>query len=65
LTCVRVGQDNHGAMANERFNSWLIDEGETRPGGFRSLTGMLLRAALLTVIGVLVVWAMFLLLASA
>ena len=52
-------------MANERFNSWLIDEGETRPVGFRSLTGMLLRAALLTVIGVLVVWALFLLLASA
>lgn len=52
-------------MANERFNSWLIDEGETRPIGVRSLTRMLLAAVLLTVIGVLVVWALFLLLASA
>lgn len=52
-------------MANERFNSWLIDEGESRPVSFRSLTGTLFTTALLTLIGVLVVWALFLLLASA
>jgi hypothetical protein len=52
-------------MANERFNSWLIDEGDTRRVSFRSMTGMLLTAILLTIIGVLVVWALFLLLASA
>jgi hypothetical protein len=52
-------------MANERFNSWLIDEGETRSTGVGSVSRMLLAALLLTVIGVLVVWAMFLLLASA
>ncbi len=52
-------------MANERFNSWLIDEGDTRPLGMRSLSRMLLTAVLLTIIGVLVVWALFLLLASA
>ena len=51
-------------MANERFNSWLLDEGETRSLGFASLTGLLLTGALLTIIGVLVVWASFLLLAS-
>ncbi|HLY47851.1 MAG TPA: hypothetical protein VKR21_01530 [Solirubrobacteraceae bacterium] len=52
-------------MANERFNSWLIDEGDTRPIGVRSLSRMLLTAVLLTIIGVVVVWAAFLLLASA
>ena len=52
-------------MANERFNSWLIDEGETREIGFRSVTRMLLAGVLLTIIGALVVWAFFLLLASA
>jgi hypothetical protein len=52
-------------VANERFNSWLIDEGETRQVGTGSLTRTLLTAVLLTVIGVIVVWAMFLLLASA
>ncbi len=52
-------------MANERFNSWLIDEGETRQVRIGSLTRTLLTAVLLTVIGVLVVWAMFLLLATA
>jgi hypothetical protein len=52
-------------MANERFNSWLIDEGETRQVGIRSLTRTLLTAVVLTVIGVLVVWAFFLLLATA
>ena len=51
-------------MANERFNSWLIDEGETRPIGFRSLTGTVLTGVLLTIVGLLVVWAMFLLLAG-
>ena len=52
-------------MANERYNSWLIDEGSTRQVGIGSLTRTLLTAALFTVIGVLVVWAMFLLMASA
>jgi hypothetical protein len=52
-------------MANERFNSWLIDEGETRQVRARSLTRMLLTAALLTLIGAVVVWAFFLLLAVA
>jgi len=52
-------------VANERFNSWLIDEGDTRPIGVRSLSRMLLTAVLLTIIGVVVVWAAFLLLASA
>jgi hypothetical protein len=52
-------------MANEHFNSWLIDEGETRQVGVRSLTTTLMTAALLTVIGVIVVWAFFLLLATA
>ena len=52
-------------MANERFNSWLINEGDARQVGIRSLTRTLLTAALLTVIGVLVVWAFFLLLATA
>lgn len=65
MTFVRKGKDNLAAMANERFNSWLIDEGEARPVSFRSLTGTLFTTALLTVIGVLVVWALFLLLASA
>lgn len=51
-------------MANERYNSWLIDEGETRQVGTRSHTRTLLTGVLLTVIGVVVVWAMFLLLAS-
>ena len=52
-------------MANERFNSWLIDEGESRPIGAGSLSRLLLTAVLLTIIGVLVIWALFLLLASA
>jgi hypothetical protein len=52
-------------VANERFNSWLIDEGETRPIGVRSVSRMVLTGILLTVIGLLVVWALFLLLASA
>jgi hypothetical protein len=52
-------------VANERFNSWLIDEGETRGVEVRSIGRMVLAAVLLTVIGVLVVWALFLLLASA
>jgi hypothetical protein len=52
-------------MANERFNSSLIDEGETQQVGLGSFTRTLLAAVLLTVIGVLVVWALFLLLASA
>jgi hypothetical protein len=60
-----VEKDNPRCVANERFNSWLIDEGETRPIGVQSLSGMLFTGALLTMIGVLVVWAMFLLLASA
>jgi hypothetical protein len=52
-------------MANERFNSWLIDEGETRTVGFRSVSRMLLTGLLLTIIGALIVWAFFLLLATA
>lgn len=52
-------------MANERFNSWLIDEGDTRPVAIRSLSRMFLTGILLTVIGAVVVWAAFLLLASA
>jgi hypothetical protein len=52
-------------VANERFNSWLIDEGETRSVGVRSVGRMVFAAVLLTLIGVLVVWALFLLLASA
>lgn len=54
-----------GAVANERFNSWLIDEGESRSLGFRSVSRMLLTGLLLTIIGALIVWAFFLLLASA
>jgi hypothetical protein len=52
-------------VANERFNSWLIDEGETRDVTLRSLTRTLLAGAVLTIIGALLVWAFFLLLASA
>jgi hypothetical protein len=52
-------------VANERYNSWLIDEGETRPIGAGSIGRMLLTAILLTIIGVVVVWALFLLLATA
>lgn len=52
-------------MANERFNSWLIDEGETRQVGIGSLTRTMLLAVLFTLIGVVVVWALFLLLATA
>ncbi len=52
-------------MANERYNSWLIDEGATRQVVYGSLARTLLTATLLTVIGVLVVWALFVLLASA
>jgi hypothetical protein len=52
-------------MANERYNSWLIDDRETRQFGLGSLTRTLLMAVLFTVIGALVVWAFFLLLASA
>lgn len=52
-------------MANERFNSWLIDEGATRQVGLGSLTRTVLMVVLFTVIGVLIVWAFFLLLASA
>jgi len=64
LTCVRAEKHNLARMANERFNSWLIDEGETRPIGMRSLSRMLFTGVLLSIIGVLVVWALFLLLAS-
>jgi hypothetical protein len=52
-------------VANERYSSWLIDEGETRRIDVGSLPRVLLTAALLTMIGVLVVWALFLLLATA
>jgi hypothetical protein len=52
-------------MANERFNSWLIDEGSTRQVGIGSVARTVLTAVLFTVIGVLVVWAVFLLLANA
>jgi hypothetical protein len=52
-------------MANERFTSWLIDEGATREVGVGSLSRMLLTGALLTIVGAVVVWALFLLLASA
>jgi hypothetical protein len=52
-------------VANERYNSWLIDEGTTRQITWESLGRTLLTAAVLTVIGVLVVWALFLLLATA
>lgn len=52
-------------MANERYNSWLIDDGGTGPFNSGSLARTLLTGALLTVIGVIVVWAMFLLLATA
>ena len=65
MTFAQGEKHNLGAVANERFNSWLIDEGEARPVGVRSLSRMLLTAVLLTTIGVVVVWAAFLLLASA
>jgi hypothetical protein len=52
-------------VANERYSSWLIDDGVVPPIGAGSLTRMLLTGALLTVVGVLVVWALFLLLATA
>ena len=52
-------------MANERYTSWLIDEGSTRQIVYGSLGRTLLTATLLTLIGVLVVWALFVLLASA
>ncbi|MGE5617326.1 MAG: hypothetical protein ACM3UX_00155 [Candidatus Woesearchaeota archaeon] len=52
-------------MANERYNSWLIDEGATRQITYRSLGRTLLTATVLTIIGVVVVWALFLLLATA
>jgi hypothetical protein len=65
LTFVRREKHNLGVVANERFNSWLIDEGKTRPIGVGSLSRMLLTGILLTIIGVVVVWAVFLLLASA
>jgi hypothetical protein len=52
-------------MANERFTSSLIDEREPRQAGFGSWPRTLLTGLLLTIIGVLVVWAFFLLLASA
>lgn len=52
-------------MANERYNSWLIDEGSTRQIVYGSLGRTLLTATLLTIIGVIVVWALFLLLATA
>lgn len=51
-------------MTNERFDTWVIDEPETRPVGFRSLTGMVLTGVVLTIVGLLVVWAMVLLLAG-
>jgi hypothetical protein len=52
-------------MANERFNSWLIDEGATRQIGIGSVARTVLTGVLFTVIGVLVIWAVFLLLANA
>jgi hypothetical protein len=52
-------------VGNERYNSWLIDEGETRGVGSSSLTRTLLTAVLFTIIGVVVVWAFFLLVATA
>lgn len=64
LAIVRLSEDNPG-VANERYNSWLIDEGATRQVVYGSLGRTLLTAALLTLIGVLVVWALFVLLASA
>jgi hypothetical protein len=65
LTFVRAEKHNLRGVANERFNSWLIDEGDTRPIGVGSVSRMLLTGILLTIIGVVVVWAVFLLLASA
>ena len=64
LAFIRTKQDNL-AVANERYNSWLIDEGATRQIVYGSLGRTLLTATLLTIVGVLVVWALFLLLASA
>lgn len=64
MTLVRRGTDNLCRVANERFNSWLIDEGERRPIEAKSLSRMLFTALLLSAVGVLVVWALFLLLAS-
>jgi hypothetical protein len=65
LTRVRAETHNSAQVANERFNSWLIDEGETRDVSLRSLSRTLLVGIVLTIIGALVVWAFFLLLASA
>jgi hypothetical protein len=64
LTFIRAKKDNL-SVANERYNSWLIDEGATRQIAYGSLRRTLLTAALLTIIGVVVVWALFLLLATA
>jgi hypothetical protein len=64
LTIIRAKQDNF-VVANERYNSWLIDEGATRQITYDSLGRALLTATLLTVIGVIGVWALFLLLATA
>lgn len=52
-------------MANERYNSWLIDEGAARQIAYGSLGRALLTATILTIIGVIVVWALFVLLATA
>jgi hypothetical protein len=52
-------------VANERYNSWLIDEGSTRQITYGSVWRTLLTATLLTIVGVLVVWALFVLLATA
>lgn len=52
-------------MANERFNSWLIDEGSTRQITYGPVGRTLLTAAVLTIIGVVAMWTLFLLLSIA
>ena len=52
-------------MANERFSSQLISEGTSGPSSFRSLSRTIIIGVVLTVVGVVLVWSLFLLLASA
>lgn len=51
-------------MANERYNSWLIDEGESRQIVAVSVPRMLFTGTVLTLVGLVVVWALFLLVAT-
>jgi hypothetical protein len=51
-------------MANERFSSRLISEGTLGLGAFGTRSSTIVAGVVMTVVGVVVVWGLFVLLAS-